>query len=227
MVSGPQSGEVLEGRGARDSLRRARLYGILDTGYVHVDDLEAKCRELLAGGVDVVQFRAKRESSSERASLLEQIYPLFVGGRVPLILNDDLEVACLYPGVGLHVGQDDADPRHCRERLGPDRILGLSTHSREQASAAMGLVGVLDYFAVGPVFATATKPDYPPVGLELVEWVAQQRPALPWFAIGGVNPATVASVVAAGARAVVAVSALLHAHCTATEAGQLRAAVAA
>ncbi|MGF1453696.1 MAG: thiamine phosphate synthase [Opitutales bacterium] len=208
-------------------LRRARLYGILDTAYVGPDDLVAKCRGLLAGGADIIQFRAKHESSTERASLLETIFPLFEDTDVPLILNDDLEVATLYPGVGLHVGQDDLDPRLCRDRLGPDRILGLSTHSEAQATAAMAMADVLDYFAVGPVFATPTKPTYGAVGPELVSFVAAQKPVLPWFAIGGVNAQTVDRVTAAGARAVVAVSALLKAASTAEATRQLREQVTA
>lgn len=206
----------------QERLLRARLYAILDTGYVAADDLEAKCRELLAGGADIVQFRAKRASTSERAMMLERIYPLFEGSKVPLILNDDLDLARLYPGVGLHVGQDDTDPRICRERLGSDRVLGLSTHSPRQAAEAMALGEVLNYFAVGPVFATPTKPTYKAVGTALVAHVAATAPALPWFAIGGVNATTVAEVKAAGAQRVVAVSALLKAPCTCTATRELR-----
>ena len=206
-------------------LRRARLYGILDTSYVSADDLVAKARALLEGGADVIQFRAKDESSSERATLLEQLYPLFEDGTVPLILNDDVDVACLYPGVGVHVGQDDLDPRVCRDRLGPDRIIGLSTHSEAQAAAAMALTGVIDYFAVGPVFSTPTKPTYDAVGTELVAHVALQCPELPWFAIGGINAETIGEVVAAGAPAVVAVSALLETGSTASVTNALRAQV--
>jgi thiamine-phosphate pyrophosphorylase len=141
--------------------------------------------------------------------MLNTLAPLCAAAGVPLVCNDDLEAARAVPGTGLHVGQDDVDARTARAALGPERILGLSTHSLEQARAAIARADVLSYFAVGPVFATATKPDYPAVGLELVRAVAALRPPLPWFCIGGINRTNVALVRAAGARAVVAVSDVL------------------
>jgi thiamine-phosphate pyrophosphorylase len=129
----------------------------------------------------------------------------------PLICNDDVEAALAVPGVGLHVGQDDLAPRAARAALGPGRVLGLSTHSLAQAQAALLLGDVLEYFAVGPVFPTGTKPDYPAVGLELVRAVAALAPPRPWFCIGGINRENAAPVRAAGARAIVAVSAVLRA----------------
>lgn len=88
-------------------------------------------------------------------------------------------------------------------------MLGLSTHSIEQAKSADALNGILDYFAVGPVFATNTKPGRPAVGLELVSSVADFKPCLPWFAIGGINKSTARKVRSAGAERIVAVSDVL------------------
>ena len=122
-----------------------------------------------------------------------------------------------YEGVGLHIGQDDTPAREARERIGPHRILGLSTHSAEQAQEAMNLgADVLSYFAVGPLFATQTKPDYTPIGLELATWVAQENPDLPYFCIGGINRANAQQVRDTGARRVVTVSDVLLAEDTAT-----------
>jgi thiamine-phosphate pyrophosphorylase len=90
-------------------------------------------------------------------------------------------------------------------------VLGLSTHSLPQAQAALALDEVLTYFAVGPIFPTGTKPDYPAVGLELVRAVAALAPPRPWFCIGGLNLENAQQVRAAGARAMVAVSAVLRA----------------
>ena len=193
---------------------RSRFYAILDTGYIPRERWRATCAALIAGGAGLVQIRAKRETPAERAALLEEILPYFDDPATApaLIVNDDLELAARHPRVGLHIGQEDTPPRLARERLGPDRILGLSTHAHAQAAAALALpAGTIDYFAVGPVFSTQTKPDYTPVGLALVREVAAMEPRLPWFCIGGITRANVREVVAAGARRVVIVSDLLTA----------------
>ena len=191
------------------SLSSARFYAILDTGYAPIARLPDFCRAVLAGGADVVQLRAKKSTTAERIELLQMLAPLCAAVGVPLICNDDLAAALAVPGVGLHVGQDDLPPREARAALGPARMLGLSTHSLAQAQAALALGDVLDYFAVGPVFPTDTKPDYPAVGLELVRAVATLNPPQPWFCIGGINRTNAASVRVAGARALVAVSVVL------------------
>lgn len=188
----------------------ARLYGILDTTYVTAAQWTPMAQALAAGGVDLVEVRAKGSSTAETRSLLESVLPIFVGAKIPVILNDELEIALAYPGVGLHIGQDDIAVEVARERLGPDRILGLSTHSPTQAEAAAGRTE-LTYFCVGPVYATPTKPEYAEVGLKLVAWTKAQSFAKPWFAIGGVNESTLADVLSAGAQRVVVVSAILQA----------------
>lgn len=215
-----------------NDLRSAHFYAILDTGYVPRDRWSAICRALLLGGADVIQLRAKRETAAQRRMLLDEILPLFTPGVVvpeppPLVINDDLDLALAYPRLGLHVGQDDLAPQLARARLGPGRLLGLSTHSPAQAAAAEALpAGTLDYFAVGPVFATPTKPDYTPVGLELVRHVSAARSALPWFCIGGIKRANLAAVRAAGACRVVVVSEVLTAADPAALIREYRAALA-
>ena len=217
------------------SLENARLYAILDTGYVPRARWKATCAALLAGGADLIQLRAKAEDATTRQSLLEEILPLFAESSVPLIINDDLELAARYPEVGLHVGQDDLAPEVARERLGPDRVIGLSTHSPAQAAGAWARSEVLSYFAVGPVFATPTKPTYTPVGLSLVEWVAAEdrqraregQARLPWFCIGGVKTHNLAQITAAGATRVVIVSGLLQAEDVSATTRLARQAIAA
>ncbi len=192
------------------------FYGLLDTGYVPDSLWETKCRALIEGGCSLIQLRAKRETPEQRRELLARILPLFQGSTIPLIINDDLELALSHPGLGLHIGQDDAPPVEARRRLGPDRLLGLSTHSIEQARSALALPpGTLDYFAVGPVFPTRTKPDYKAVGLELVAAVAALKPALPFWCIGGISRRNARQVIAAGATRLVAVSDALLASDTA------------
>lgn len=200
-----------------------RVYGILDTGYVTPQDWVSKCQALLDGGADIVQLRAKGTTRAQRRELLESILPLFALSPTPLVLNDDWELALEYDQIGVHVGQDDTPVAEVRSALGLDRVLGLSTHSPAQADAAMAIAEQLTYFAVGPVFATQTKPDYTPVGLELVSYVAGRKPSLPWFCIGGVSRANAKRVITAGAEALVAVSDLLCAENTATAVQELRA----
>lgn len=194
-------------------LSHARFYAILDTGYVPRSRWSKVCRALIEGGADIIQMRAKTERPAERRVLLGEILPLFAESRAgapPLVINDDIELALSHPGLGLHVGQDDLSAVEARRLLGPDRILGLSTHSREQVAGALALDnGVLSYFAVGPVFPTQTKPGYRAVGLDLVAHAATEARNVPFFCIGGINRGNVAQVVAAGGRRVVAVSDIL------------------
>ena len=204
------------------SLHRARFYGILDTAYVSRADWTAKCAALIEGGADIIQLRAKKESHAERVELLEDVLPIFEKSPLPLIINDDIELALKYPGLGLHVGQDDLPAKEARDRLGPERILGLSTHSLEQAHEAIELGATLDYFAIGPIFATATKPDYKPVSLELVRQVTALQTETPLFCIGGINRRNAHDVKTAGALRVVAVSDVLCAADTAEAVRDLR-----
>lgn len=197
-----------------DYLKRVAFYGILDSGYVSKSDWISKFQALARGGAGLIQVRAKKETADERRELLELAIEanesLLEEYRRPIIMNDDLELCLQYPNIGLHVGQDDTPAREARQRLGPDRILGLSTHSIAQAQAAMDLGSqVLSYFAVGPVFATQTKPDYEPVGLELVQWVVEQKPKLPFFCIGGINRGNIDQIRTSGASRIVTVSDVL------------------
>ena len=206
-------------------LKPVRFYGILDTGYVAESALKDKCEALVSAGCRIIQLRAKNESHSKRSEIADKLLPLFESEGSPFfIINDDADLAArvckLIPNGGLHVGQDDLSPHEARKAIG-NGILGLSTHSIEQAKAANSLNDTLDYFAVGPVYATATKPGRSAVGLQLVSEVAHMNPSLPWFAIGGVNMDTAASVRAAGAERIVAVSAVLAPDNTALAVRQL------
>lgn len=191
------------------------FYGILDSSYVPPRLWLAKYDALVAGGAGMIQIRAKNESPSERARLVELVIEHRAAAappesQPPLIINDDIDLCLAYPDLGLHVGQDDLPPREARDRLGPNRILGLSTHSPDQALAAITLgPKILSYFAVGPVFATPTKPDYTPVGLDLVRFVAEQVTPLPFFCIGGIKRENVEQVRSAGAKRIVTVSDVL------------------
>jgi len=187
------------------------FYAILDTGYVERKNMYAKCQELIRGKAGIIQLRAKKESPKEMKKIALEILPLFQEKNSPIfVINDNIDLALSIENVGLHIGQDDICPKKARKLLGNNRLLGLSTHSIEQAKNANEFSGILDYFAVGPVYATNTKPGRKAVGLELVSQVKAMKPALPWFAIGGVNFETAPDVVKAGAEKLVVVSALLN-----------------
>jgi thiamine-phosphate pyrophosphorylase len=184
----------------RDRLARARLYLVCDRRP------EAFLRAALAGGVDIVQLRDK-EASDEQVLEAAKVFRRVADAHGALfVVNDRPDLAVAADADGVHVGQDDTPVSEARAVVGPDRIVGLSTHSPDQIAAARGV----DYIAVGPVYATPTKPGRPAVGLELIRHAAAHAPE-PWFAIGGIDRRTVGDVVAAGARRAVVVRAIAEA----------------
>jgi thiamine-phosphate pyrophosphorylase len=184
----------------RDRLARARLYLVCDRRP------EAFLRAALAGGVDIVQLRDK-EAGDEQVLEAAEVFRRVADEHSALfVVNDRPDLAVAADADGVHVGQDDTPVSQARAVVGPDRIVGLSTHSPDQIAAARGV----DYIAVGPVYATPTKPDRPAVGLELIRHAAVHAPD-PWFAIGGIDRRTVGAVAAAGARRAVVVRAITEA----------------
>jgi thiamine-phosphate pyrophosphorylase len=160
---------------------------------------------VLEAGVDMVQLRCKQLEARE---LLE--HSAVVRRRTSefgalFIVNDRVDVAIAAGADGVHLGQDDLPVAEARRQMGPVPVIGLSTHSREQLIAAIQTEA--DYAAVGPVFATPTKPGRPSVGLDLVSFAAD-RAAKPVFAIGGIDPSNVRRVVEAGASRISVVRAL-------------------
>jgi thiamine-phosphate pyrophosphorylase len=193
---------------ARAQLAEARLYGIADMGYVSTCELVAVSRALCEGGVDLLQLRAKGHSAGEIETFARALLPVTRDFGVPLIINDHPEVAAEVGSEGVHVGQDDEAVAKARALVGPDCLIGKSTHSLAQAVAAADEAA--DYIGFGPLYATGTKPDYVPIGLADIAAV-HERVRVPIFCIGGVNVARLDEVLAAGARRVVVVSAFLQA----------------
>ena len=206
----------------RERLRTARLYFVCDAQPREADP-EPLLRAALTGGVDIVQLREKRldHPAIERSArtfrrLCDTYGALF-------ILNDDPHLALACDADGVHVGQDDASVEEAREALGPDAIVGLSTHSEEQIAAAGEQP--IDYISVGPVWETPTKEGRPAVGLALVEH-ASENASRPFFAIGGVDPSNARQVVEAGARRLGVVRAIRDAEDPAAAAESIRRAFA-
>ncbi|GAC1598044.1 MAG: thiamine phosphate synthase [Acidimicrobiales bacterium] len=165
-------------------------------------DLEQFLVSCIAGGVDVVQLRDKTLDARQVLARATVAKAVCADHGVPFILNDrpDLALACGADGV--HVGQDDAPPALARRILGPDAIVGLSTHA--PADLLASLDEPVDYVSAGPVTATPTKPGRPGVGLGYVGH-AVTHAGRPVWVTGGASPSTVAPMVAAGARHVVVV----------------------
>jgi thiamine-phosphate pyrophosphorylase len=178
---------------------------VLDLSVYLVTDA-VQCRRLgvvetvaaaLKGGVTAVQLRDKQASDAELVALGRALRERMNGGRVPLIVNDRIEVALAIGADGVHVGQSDAGAPEARERLGPGAIVGLSVQTVELARAVDSRV--VDYVGVGPVFATATKPDHSlPLGFDGLAKVCAASP-VPAVAIGGIGAEHLSSVLAAGA----------------------------
>ena len=179
--------------------------------------LEAAIR----GGVDMIQLRDKSLDDAGLIAAARAFRAAADAAGALFILNDrpDLVEACEADGV--HVGQDDDPPARARALVGPDRIVGTSTHAPDQAAAAEADPDV-DYLAVGPVHATPTKPGRPAAGLEYVAHAARAV-TKPWFAIGGLDAGNVHEVVARGATRMVVVRAITEASDPEAAARRLRA----
>jgi thiamine-phosphate pyrophosphorylase len=198
-------------------IQDARLYGIVDFGYVTPEKVEHVTAQLCSGGVDVLQLRAKKLAAGEIERLARLMLPITREHGVPLVINDHLEVAAVVGSEGVHVGQDDDAVAKARAVVGPACFVGKSTHSLAQAVAAQAEGA--DYIGFGPLYATGTKPDYVPIGLQDIAEV-HRLVTLPIFCIGGVNASRLDEITAAGAKRVVVVSAFLLA---ADVSGEVRA----
>jgi len=190
------------------ALADARLYGIVDLGYVTADTAPVAAERLLEGGVDILQLRAKDVPKSIVAGLAEEIHALTAPLGVPFMLNDYPELLRDVPAEGAHVGQDDGSVADAREAAGRPVIIGKSTHSPAQAQAAAEEGA--DYIGFGPLFVTPTKPGRPAIGLRDIAAVHECVP-VPIFCIGGIKQDNLAQVRDAGARRVVIVSGWLQA----------------
>jgi len=200
-------------------LADCQLYTFVDTAYLHGRAPELIARQLCDGGSDLIQLRAKNSSPDEIRRLAEKILPVTQRAGVGLVINDHLEIARAVGADICHLGQEDffdAGYTHLSQLpdifqppAGNPRLrIGLSTHAPAQAQRA--LAAGADYLAIGPIYATGTKPAAKPVTLDYVRWAAANA-TVPWFAIGGINLQTLDEVLAAGAKRICVVSAILNA----------------
>src|SRR5579864_3613457 len=183
-----------------DRLASARLYLVCDARS------DAFLHAALRGGVDIVQLRMKDARVEAIVDAGRRFAAVCAEHRALFILNDRPELVDEVGADGVHVGQDDASVAAARALVGPERLIGLSTHTPAQVDVAAGV----DYIGVGPVHATPTKPGRPAVGLELLRYAAQHA-AVPFFAIGGISATNLAAVRHAGALRIAVVRALTEA----------------
>lgn len=194
-------------------LADCQLYTFVDTAYLNGRAPELIAQQLCDGGSDLIQLRAKNSSPEDIRAMAEKILPVTRRANVGLVINDHLAIAQELGADICHLGQEDffdAGFKHVSElRTQNSKLkIGLSTHAPEQAQRA--LAAGADYIAIGPIYATGTKPTAKPVTLDYVRW-ASTHATVPWFAIGGVNLQTLDAVLAAGATRICVVSAILNA----------------
>jgi thiamine-phosphate pyrophosphorylase len=207
-MSGGGTGEPGDERRAR--IRAARLYLVCGLPGDPPDPgpLPDLLRAAVAGGVEVVQLREKRLGDEELTAVADAARALCERIGAMLIVNDRPWAAVEARADGVHVGQDDLPAEEVREIVGPEMLIGLSTHSPAEIDAADP--ALVDYIGVGPVYETPTKAGRPAVGLELVRYAAAHA-RVPFFAIGGLDASNVPDVTAAGAERIVVLRAIAEA----------------
>jgi len=193
----------------KPSLAAARLYLCTDSRGER-GDLAEFLDAVLGNGVDVVQLREKNLEAADELAALEVFADACRRHSALLAVNDRADLAVAAGADVLHLGQRDLAPAVARRIVGPDVLIGLSSHSIEQARAAATAAEV-DYFCLGPIWATPTKPGRPHTGLAPVAALSAEQPARPWFGIGGIDEANLDQVLDAGARRVVVVRVLTEA----------------
>lgn len=195
------------------TIKECRLYTFIDSAYLNSRDPARVASELCDGGSDIIQLRAKDWDKEKISQTAVKILKVLETYDVPLVINDHPEIAREIGASFCHLGQEDffdAGHTHIQQLQDPAAPIcwGLSTHSPKQASRAVDASP--DYIAIGPVYATPTKPSAKPVSLDYVRW-ARENVSIPWFAIGGVNLQTIRDVISAGATRICVVSAILEA----------------
>ena len=189
-----------------NTLDHCFLYGIVDLGYVQPEAVDSVTQQLVRGGIDLLQLRAKDRPLELIRGLAETMLRITQPANVPLIINDHPQVLREVNAEGCHVGQTDLPIAQARELAGRSIIVGKSTHSIEQALAAEAEGA--DYIGFGPIFPTPTKPDARAIGLGDLQRL-RTKVRIPVFCIGGIKETNFAEVTNAGGERVCIVSDLL------------------
>lgn len=190
-------------------LEESYLYVIVDKKIGRNQPLSSIVKRIKYCGADIVQYRdkeSKKEDILKNAFLLQKS---LLNTECTFIINDYLDVAKIVNSDGIHLGQDDTPIEIARKVLGRNKIIGISCHNLKQALAAQKRGA--DYIAVGPVFATSTKPEYKPIGLSLIKEL-RTKINIPFFAVGGIELSNINKVIFSGAERVAICRAILCPH---------------
>jgi len=219
-------------------LPECRLYAFVDTGYLRGRAPEAIAQQLCDGGADLIQLRAKQSPPEAIRRLAEAILPVTQRAGVGLVINDHLSIAQEVGAEFCHLGQDDffgagytqvselvvgrgSRATRAQPKKAPSGQVGIGLSSAAPEQATRAVAAGADYLGVGPVYPTGTKPTAKPVTLEYVRWAAANL-RVPWFAIGGITLNNLDEVLAAGARRICVVSAILGADDVAAACGKFK-----
>jgi len=208
-------------------LREAlRVYFIMGSTNCLKEPIEV-LNEAISGGITLFQFREKGESAltgSEKYALARELQTLCRDHQIPFIVNDDIELAVAIDADGVHIGQEDETVKMVREKIGENKILGVSVHTTKEAMAA--IQDGADYFGIGPVFPTKTKADAKPSrGTTLIEKLRKDGCEMPIVGIGGITIQNARSVIDAGADGVSVITAISQAESPLEAAKSLRKSV--
>lgn len=196
------------------------LYAVTDRAWTGKQTLYEQIESALAGGATCIQLREKNLSDEEFLKEAFQVKELCENYKVPFIINDNVEVALKCGADGVHVGQKDMQAAQVRERIGADRILGVSAQTVEQAVLAEK--NGADYLGVGAVFSTSTKEDARPVSHETLKAICEAV-SIPICAIGGINKTNILQLSGSGVDGVALVSAIFASPDIEAECRELRA----
>ena len=185
-----------------------RLYAVTDRSWVGTQTLYEQVEAALRGGVTCVQLREKELNPEDFLSEAKQIKTLCARYGVPLIINDNVELALKVDADGVHVGQEDMDAQDVRSLIGPDKILGVTAKTVEQAQRAQR--NGADYLGSGAVFGSTTKRNAKPMSMELLKSICQSV-TIPVVAIGGIHRGNIASLAGTGIRGAAVVSGIFAA----------------
>lgn len=204
------------------------VYGLADPAVCPRERLPAMVGEAIAGGATLIQLRDKRGETRSLLALAEALLAVTRPLGVPLLVNDRVDVALAAGADGVHLGQDDMPVEHARHLLGPRSIIGLTVRSLDEAQGMP--VDLVDYAAIGGVFATTSKDnDAAPIGLNGLARIAQslrlRAPGMPLCAIAGITAQNAGEVIAAGVDGVAAISSLFGSAHAESAARELKAAV--
>ncbi|MBQ4616660.1 MAG: thiamine phosphate synthase [Mailhella sp.] len=199
------------------------IYALTDSKFARGRSVEEQARALLGSGVKILQYREKHAKAGVMLEECRLLARLCREAGACFIVNDHIDIALLVDADGVHIGQDDLPIAEVRRLVGPDKIIGLSTHSPEQCEAAVR--DGADYIGVGPIFSTQTKEDVSaPLGFGYLEWVVKNCP-IPFVAIGGIKEHNVGEVVRRGCRCAALVSELVGADDIAAKVASVREAM--